>query len=90
MVACMLQESIQQDSKTDEAGEHEEMIDFHVDIRKAEETDLGIMVQEVDMDLEIETKEMNKETKETEEDYRVLLISVSCTAESANKMDTTT
>ena len=86
----MLQESIQQDSKTDEAGEHEEMIDFHVDIREAEETDLGIVVQEVDMDLKIEIKEMNKETKEMEKDYQVPLILVNCSAEFASKMDTTT
>ena len=48
MVACILQESIQQDSKTDEAGVHEGMIELHAEIKEAEATDHGTMVQEDD------------------------------------------
>ena len=74
----------------DEVEEHEEMIDFHAEIRETEEADLGTIVQEVDMDPETKKKEIIKEIKETGEDCRVLLITVSCTAELANRMDTTT
>ena len=65
---------MQQDFKTDVAEEHEDMIGLHEEIKRMEETEVGIMLQEVVKDME--NMEITKEPVEMDGDREDVMVKI--------------